>query len=120
MIEIIPGFPPSVAAFRATGKITSNDYKKIINPAVKKVAKESGKINYLLILNTPLSNYSIGAWINDGLLGLRYLPKWNKLAIVSDKKSIKKFTDIFGKLLPSVTKGFLLQDTAIAKKWISE
>lgn len=120
MIEIIPGFPSHVAAFNATGKITADDYTRTINPLVKKIEKEFGKINYLLVLNTPLSNYSLGAWIKDGLLGFRYFPKWNKLAIVSEKKRIKKFTDFFGKFLPSVTKGFMMQDLDIAKRWISE
>ena len=120
MIEIIPGLPPHVAAFTATGKITSDDYKKIINPCVKKIAKDFGKINYLLVLNTPLSNYSTNAWIQDGLLGFRHFAKWNKLAIVSEKNSIKKFTNFFGKFLPSVTKGFMMQDVDIAKRWIAE
>ena len=120
MIEVITGLPPQVAAFNATGKVTAADYKKTVNPLVKKIEKEYGKINYLLLLNTSLKNYSVGAWIQDLLLGLRYFPKWNKLAIVSDKKGIKKFTDFFGRFLPSVTKGFLLGDTEIARRWISE
>lgn len=120
MIEIIPGLPSNVAAFRAVEKVTADDYNNIINPLVKKIEKEFGKINYLLVLNTPLSNYSLGAWIKDLVLGLKYFPKWNKLAIVSDKKNIKKFTDFFGRFLPSVTRGFLMDDIQIAKRWISE
>ncbi len=120
MIEIIPGLPKNVAAFQATGKITANDYKTTINPLVKKIAKDSGTINYLLVLNTSLRNYTFGAWTKDAFLGLRYFPKWNKLGIVSDKTSIKKFTDLFGKFLPSVTKGFLMEEEQIARQWISE
>ncbi len=120
MVEVITGLPKNVAAFNATGKVTADDYNKIINPIVKKIEKDFGKINYLLLLNTPLSNYTPGAWIKDLLLGIRYFPKWNKLGIVSDKKSIKRFTDFFGKFLPSVTKGFLIEDTEIAKRWISD
>jgi hypothetical protein len=120
MIEIIPGLPAKVAAFNATGKITADDYNTTINPIVKKIEKEFGKINYLLVLNTSLNNYSLGAWIKDALLGFRYFAKWNKLGIVSNKKSIKKFTDFFGRLLPSVTKGFMMEDEEIAKRWIAE
>lgn len=120
MVEVITGLPENVAAFNATGKVTADDYKNTINPLVKKIEKDFGKINYLLLINTSLSNYSLGAWIKDLLLGLRYFPKWNKLAIVSDKKSIRNFTDFFGRFLPSVTKGFLTDDTEIAKRWISE
>jgi stage II sporulation SpoAA-like protein len=120
MIETIPGLPSKVAAFNAIGKVTADDYNKTINPIVKKIEKEFGKINYLLVINTSLKNYTIGAWIKDALLGFKYFAKWNKLGIVSNRKSIKKFTDFFGKFLPSVTKGFMMEEEEIAKRWISE
>ena len=120
MIEIINGLPPTVAAFRATGKITEDDYLKIINPLVDKIYKEFGKINYLLVINTSLSNYSIGAWIRDALLGFVYFTDWNKIVIVTEKKSIKDFTDFFGKLVPGKTKGFMMEDLGLAKQWVSE
>ena len=43
----------------------------------------------------------------------------NKLAIVSHSDGIKKFTDVFGKLIPGETKGFKTEDLARAKEWIS-
>lgn len=55
MIEIIQGLPQDVAGFTATGKVNADDYNKIINPLVKKIKKQSGKIKYLLVLNTSLS-----------------------------------------------------------------
>ncbi|MEO6705105.1 MAG: STAS/SEC14 domain-containing protein [Ginsengibacter sp.] len=120
MIEIINGLPPKVAAFRANGIITENDYIHTINPLVDKVYKEFGKINYLLVLNTPLKNYTAGAWIKDALLGFNYFTDWNKIAIVSENKNIKDFTDFFGKLIPGKTKGFMMEELGIAEKWISD
>ncbi len=120
MIEVIHGLPPYVAGFRATGKVTREDYQKIIYPLVDSIAIAFGKINYLLLIQTPLSNYSAGAWIDDALLGIKYFTKWNKLAIVSQSDGIKKFTDVFGKLIPGETKGFKIEDLPIAKEWISK
>ncbi|MEO6814261.1 MAG: STAS/SEC14 domain-containing protein [Ginsengibacter sp.] len=120
MIEIINGFPPTVAPFRATGTITENDYIQTINPLIDKIYKEYGKINYLLVINTPLNNFSAGAWIKDALLGFVYFTDWRKIAIVSDKESIKDFTNLFGKLIPGKTKGFMMKDLGIAEKWVSE
>ena len=74
----------------------------------------------LLMKNTSLQNYSLGAWLKDVLLGLKYFAKWNKLGIVTDKQKIKRFTDFFGTFLPSVTKGFMMEDEEIAKRWIAE
>ena len=66
------------------------DYHIIINPLVKNIAAEFGKISYLLVLNTSLKNYTMGAWIQDALLGLRYFSKWKKLAIVTEKDRDKE------------------------------
>ncbi|MEO6187276.1 MAG: STAS/SEC14 domain-containing protein [Ginsengibacter sp.] len=119
MIEVITGLPAHVAGFRAKGKITTEDYEKIIFPLVDSVAKSFGKINYLLVIETPLSNFSAGAWLDDAFLGIKYFTRWRKLAIVSEKDEIKKFTDVFGKLIPGMTKGFLMRDLPLAKEWVS-
>lgn len=120
MIEIIHGLPSNVAAFNATGKVTEDDYINTIDPLVAKIEKEFGRINYLLVIHTSLKNYSIGAWIKDALLGLKYFMKWNRIAIVAEKKSIKDFTNFFGNLIPAKTKGFLMEDIDAAKQWVSE
>lgn len=120
MIETIPGLPPYVAAFNATGKITGKDYDEVINPLVSKIYKEHGKINYLLVLNTPLNNYNLEAWFKDALLGFVYFTEWKKIGIVSSQKNIKSFTDVFGKLIPGYTKGFMMEDLDAAKEWISD
>lgn len=119
MIEVIQGMPPHVTAFSATGIVTKDDYYKVINPLVKNVATTIGKINYMLVLHTQLKNYTIGAWIQDGLLGFRYFFKWNKLAIVTEKDSIKKFTDTFGIFIPCPAKGFKMEEFTKAQEWIS-
>jgi hypothetical protein len=120
MIEILPGFPPHVAAFKAIGKIDERDYKEVVMPEVERVAKAFGKINFLLELDTDVSNYSIGAWIDDALLGIRHITQWKKVAIVSRQEAIKKITDLFGHLVPGEYKGFKMENIDEARKWVSE
>lgn len=120
MIEVIPGMPPFVAPFKARDMVTRDDYEEVINPIVEKIYREYGKINYLLVINTPLENYSVGAWLKDVLLGFVYFTEWRKIAIVSEKKGIKTFTNIFGKIIPGQTRGFMMDELEEAKKWISQ
>jgi hypothetical protein len=120
MIEVIKGLPPYVAAFQANDVISGKDYDETINPAVEKIYKQFGKINYLLVLNTSLVNYTVQAYIKDALLGFVYLTDWRKIAIVSEIKGVKTFTDIFGKLIPGETRGFMMDELAEAKEWIAE
>jgi hypothetical protein len=118
MIEIIKGLPDNVCGFIAIGKISGKDYDLVVYPEVKRIAHQSKKINYLLIIETSLEKYTSGAWIKDALLGLKYFTRWNKIAIVSEHNSIKKFTNFFGNFIPGQAKGFLSSEVTSAKNWV--
>ena len=120
MIEIINDLPPHVIGFRATEKVTKEDYENILMPAVDKQSKLFKKINFLLQIETDISNYTFGAWVDDALVGLKHLTHWHKVAIVSHYDSIKKITDIFGHLVPGEYKGFKTEELEDAKKWVAE
>ena len=86
MIKVIKGLPTTLPPSMPMVIITKDDYQEIINPLVKRVVTAFGKVNYKFESNTPLKNYTTGAWIEDALLGMRYFTKWRKIAIVSEKK----------------------------------
>ena len=51
MIDILNDLPQHVVGFRATGKVTREDYEKILMPAVDEQSKKFNKINFLLWLS---------------------------------------------------------------------
>lgn len=120
MIEIIKDLPPYVAGFKATGKVTKNDYERIVMPVVDRVATKYGKINFLLCIDTDLGNFTAGAWLDDILVGIKHFTHWNKIAIISHQGVIKKITDVFGNFIPGETRGFKMEDRAAAYIWIAE
>ena len=120
MIEIINDLPENVIGFRATGKVTKEDYENILMPAVDVQSKKFDKINFLLWLDTDVSNYTFGAWVDDALVGLKHLTHWHKVAIVSHSDTVKKITNIFGHLVPGIYKGFQTSELEIAKTWVAE
>jgi len=119
MIEIIEGLPGNVAAFKATGKVVQEDYDEVVNPLVDKVYKAYGKVNFMLQLETPLSNYSVMAWLKDAILGFVYFTEFNRVAIVSHQPGVKKFTNFFGRFVPGKFRGFLGSEVDDAKSWVS-
>lgn len=119
MIEIIKDLPPYVAAFRVSGAVTRQDYENVLIPKVDQVAKDHKKINFLLFLDTDVSNYTIGAWLDDIAVGIKHFTHWHRMAIVSHQSMVKKFTDIFGYLIPGETKGFNSEDLPTALEWIA-
>ncbi|MEO5592328.1 MAG: STAS/SEC14 domain-containing protein [Chitinophagaceae bacterium] len=119
MIEVLNGIPDHVAGFKATGKITKEDYTNIVIPEIESILKQHGHIHFLLVLNTDVGNFTAGAWMNDALIGLKHLSKWKKMAIVSDQKGVEKVTDIISPIMPGESRGFTLAELEEAKNWVS-
>jgi hypothetical protein len=120
MIQLIDNLPANMVGFRATGEVNKNDFNAVVIPHVKAVVEKTGKLNYLLLLDTSVKNLTFGAWIKDALLGIKNLTKWNRAAIVSDSAMIRKFTDIFSVLIPGEFKGFEYNDLKQAIDWTAE
>ena len=106
MITIISEAPENVAAFNATGEVTKEDFENLVIPRVKQKVDQFNELNYLLYLDTDLDNFTMGAWLQDALLGLKNLTKWNRTAIVTNKEGVQNFTDIFSVLMPGEFKSF--------------
>ena len=120
MIDKLENVPENVAGFRATGEVTKDDYTNVVIPQVSLLVEKTGKINFLLVLDTDVSNFTAGAWLHDAMLGLKHLTKWNRAAIVSDSEGVIKFTDAFSLAAPGEFKGFKKADLEQAIKWVSE
>jgi SpoIIAA-like len=119
MIGILPGIPPNVAGFRASGEVTREDYEKVVFPEIRRHVEKFGQLNFVFYVDTSLKNFSAGAWLRDIWLGIKELARWHKVAIVSDVERIRHFTDTISFLLPGEYKGFpthLLDD---AIRWAS-
>lgn len=120
MIQHLSDLPKNIVGFKATGEITEKDFTDIVLPKVKELIDATDTLNYLLILETELNNFTIGAWMKDIMMGIKHITKWNRVAIVSDVVAIRSFTNFFSYLIPGEFKGFehiALQD---AIDWISE
>ena len=119
MLQKILDIPNYVAGFRATGEVSKDDYETILIPEIERVDKQHGHIHFLMVLETPVKNFSIGAWMQDAWQGLKHYRGWKKAAIVSDQKGIEKFTDVFSTIIPGKAKGFPLAELEEAKRWVS-
>ena len=96
MLKLISDLPATVVCVKATGRVSKEDYRKVLLPALKELYSRTGHVSLLLLIETKLKNYSIGAWMEDAKTGLRYFSKWHRVAIVSARKGIKRFTNTFG------------------------
>lgn len=120
MITELKDTPNTMVAFRATHDVTKEDFDKIVLPAVDELVQRTDKLNYLLVVDTQLKNFTIGAWMRDAMLGLNNINKWNRAAIVTDTEGIKSFTGIFSKVVPGEFRGFTHDELDEAINWVGE
>lgn len=119
MINQITDVPANMVAFRASGEVTKDDFD-VVFKKVEELVKNTGKLNYMLVLENSPADFTAGAWLQDALLGIKNITKWNRAAIVTDSQGVIVFTDAFSKLMPGEFKGFYKEEYNTAVDWTAE
>ena len=109
-----------MVGFKAAWDVTKQDFDEVVIPCVKKHVEKNGQLNYLLVLNTSIKNFSFGAWLADVFMGLRHICKWKRAAIVSDSKALKYFTSIFSFFVPGEFTVYPHDQLKQAIDWVAE
>ena len=119
MIEKIKGLPKNMVGFRTEGTVVKEDFE-FVTKEVKELVHKTDKLNYLLFLDNSPKDFTLGAWMQDAILGIKNITKWNRAAIVTDSETVMNFTNVFSKLMPGEFKGFPKNDYQLAIEWTSE
>jgi hypothetical protein len=120
MLQFINDLPDYVVGIRATGIVDKEDYERVLIPRMEELSKKQGKVNYLLVLETDLKNFTAAAWWEDFKLGVKNLTKWGKIAIVTDQKSVERLGDVFTHFIPGESRGFKISELNEAMRWVTE
>ena len=120
MLIKIEDVPSHVAAFKATGKVDKHDYDNLLVPELELKDKEHGHLHMLMLLETPVKNFTLGAWLEDAWMGLKHFRGWRKIAIVTEENAVETFTNKFSFVIPGKAKGFKLSELETAKQWVAE
>jgi SpoIIAA-like len=120
MIERINDMPPNTIGFRASGKLTREDYRNVLEPVLRE-AVESGEIRMLFTL-TDFHGLEPAAWFDDihtGLgLGFGHHSAWTRSAIATDVNWVAKAYELFAWITPGEVKVFGLDEVDAAKAWL--
>ena len=119
MLQLLEDLPETVVGVRAVNAVTEEDYKQVMLPVLEAVHKKYGKVSLLILLETSVANYTIGAWAKDIQAGLKYFTKWHRIAIVTNQTAVKRITDAVGIFIPGECKGFSIADLPLAKLWVA-
>lgn len=117
MISFINFEKDNIIGIRVSGKITDREYEAIFNKVNERL-KKYPKLN----LYTELENFegtSIENYFKDLKFGISNWNRFEKSAVVTEKKWIKKLAPITDKLFSNVKmKAFFLEERELAKEWV--
>lgn len=118
MVELLQDFPPHVAAYKATGAVSKEEYEAVVMARVNEVARQYGKINFLVQLETSFMNYSMAAFMDYVKISFQHFFKWERMAIVSDEAWVRNVYDTLSPLVHGEVRGYKLTEFEKAKKWV--
>ena len=83
MIRLIEDMPEGTVGIEAVGKITEDDYKNVMIPALSE-ALERKDARIMYVLGVDFESYAPGAIWQDIELGTANLRNWKRIAVVTD------------------------------------
>jgi hypothetical protein len=118
MIDVIPDMPDNVVALRAKGKVTGEDYERVLIPAVEAAVKEHGKIRLLYHIGNEFSGVEARAMWDDAKVGFKHITAWERIAVISDVDWIRNVMRFFGFVIPGQVRVFRNDQYSEAEEWI--
>ena len=120
MLKPISDLPPHVIGTHIYTNVTRLEYEDSLAPLLDNVLKTNRKINLVLILETDIKDFSPGKWCGSVKIGLKYFFKWGKVAVVTDRKDVHGFSDLFKYIIPGQYRSFPLEEIDKALQWVAE
>jgi hypothetical protein len=123
VIERVTDLPPGTLGFRASGKIASDEYRRMIEP-IYATLERGEKLNIYFELADDFDGLDLGALLQDvkaaGSVGLKHRSSWQRMALVTDKDWVRHGASAFGWLAPGELRLFELSERDGARAWLAE
>jgi hypothetical protein len=115
VIEELAGLPAGVIGFEAAGKLSVEDYRDVLLPALERAAAD-GEVRIVIVI-PEFHGMSGGALWQDLKLGVEHLRAWKRIALVTDIEWMHHMTALFGWMTPGEVRVFPLARRDEAMAW---
>ncbi len=123
LIETVTDLPPGTLGFRASGRITSDEYRQMIEP-IYATLERGEKLNIYFEVADDFHGLDLGALLQDVKaavsIGLKHRSAWQRMALVTDKDWVRHGASAFGWLAPGELHLFDLSERDTARAWMAE
>jgi hypothetical protein len=121
MIEsITQGMRKNVVALVAHGKVTHEDYQKVVIPILESKRKLHPKLRLFFRTAEDFTGYTTQAVWDDTKIGLKHMQDFEKIAVVTDVGWLAETIRFFRVFMPYPVTIFPDSEIAHAVEWINE
>jgi hypothetical protein len=121
MIERIDDMPEGTIGLRASGKLSRDDYREVLEPALRE-GIDSGELRLLFVL-TDFDGLEAAAYPEDIKTGFGawfgHHSAWKRFALVTDTEWVAKWTHAFAWLTPGEVMICEPEKLDEAKRWVA-
>jgi SpoIIAA-like len=121
VVERIDGMPPGTIGLRASGKLTRNDYRQVLEPALRE-GIDGGELRLLFVL-TDFEGLELAAVPEDVKTGLSawfgHHSAWKRFALVTNVEWVAKAMHMFAWVTPGEVMICDLDRLEEAKAWVA-
>lgn len=115
MITILPESHDNVIGIKAVGKVTDEDYRNIIIPAIDDMLSKNEKGKFLYYLSPEFEGFELGAMWDDLKYAAGHHEKFDKIALVGGPRWVEWTSKVFGHMVDAEIKTY--EDADIDKAW---
>jgi SpoIIAA-like len=115
MIQIIEGLPDNVVGIVAKGRVTNEDYKKILKPFMEKSLRRQDKARLYYEIS---SRFPGAAW-EDLRIAVEHVPQWERVAVVTDVGWVRHTVNALRLLIPADVRVFTTPEAYQGRAWVS-
>ncbi len=120
MIEIMPESEGNILAIKATEKLTSSDYEKVLIPKLNEVIEQQGKARLVLYLPETFEGWELGAAWDDAKFGTKHMRDLDKIAVVGGPKWVQWGMSLGTHFMQGQIKTFPVSEIEPALEWVKE
>jgi hypothetical protein len=120
MIEVLADFPDAVLAVKAGERVTADDYRDVLTPAVEDRLSRHAKLRLLYVLGPEFRRFTTTALWDDGRLGFHHLQDFDRIAVVTDVDWLARLARQSAKTLRLEICHYPNAELPAARNWICE
>jgi hypothetical protein len=106
MLRLLPDVPANVVGVEAVGRVESDDYETVLEPAIAAALAADERLRLVYVLGPEFEGYSTAAAWEDAKLGVGHWGAWERIAVVTDRDSIADTVRALGWMLPGEVRVF--------------